>query len=417
MTSNLLHEVDNPAGVTSADIAIFILSQADDSATIGLPTRRAGEGLTKYYPDLKGVIVNCDNNNIPNGNRESFFSAECTHPRMYVSTPPGISGRGANIHNVFALASQLAAKVTIILDADLTTITSSWIKSLADPILLGHAEYVTPIYVRHRNDTPVTQSLIYPLTRAIFGRRILQPLGVDHAFSATMVDIYQNQDWAIDDLGYKADLKMMLMAIVAKVPICQSFIGHLRLTSTVNASVTPSVEIISSVIDTAFNLMDLYRDFWGGIKKSRPTAMAGINQPPHKLPPPVEVNQDYLLKTIKDLSPENHPRWSHFLTSPILGNLEKKLTEATSNREFDLDTESWRDIIYEAALAHQSLVSSDLKKELALSLVPIFILRRLTLYTQCHNLSVAQYMDTMENDARIFEAGKQQLVEKWPTSN
>ena len=413
MTSNFLHEVDNPDGVTSADIAIFILSQADCSATIGLPTRKAGEGLKKYYPELKGVIVNCDNN-ITNDNRNAFFSSECATPRIYAATPPAIHGRGANIHNVFSLSAQLSAKVTIILDADSTTVTSSWIKSLADPILQGHAEYVTPIYVRHRDDTPVTQNLIYPLSRAIFGRRILQPLGVDHAFSASMVELYKNQDWAIDDLGYKTDLKMMVMAIAAKVPICQSFIGHPRLTSTANSSVTSSAEIIASVIDTTFSLMDLYRSFWGNITNSRPTAMAGVAQAPHKLPPPVEVDPDYLVKVIKDLSPGNHPRWSHFLPKLMLGNLEQKISAATSKHDFSLDTELWRDIVYEAALTHQSLVSPELKKELALSLVPIFTLRRLTLYTQCHKLSVAQYMDTMENDARIFEAGKKQLVEKWP---
>jgi len=93
----LIVEVVNPAGVTEADLAVAIVSSRE-ADNIALPTMQSALGLVRAYPELKAVLINCDNAS-RDGTREAFFAAEAEIPRIYVSSPPGRAGRGLNIRS------------------------------------------------------------------------------------------------------------------------------------------------------------------------------------------------------------------------------------------------------------------------------------------------------------------------------
>ncbi|MBW2600033.1 MAG: glycosyltransferase, partial [Deltaproteobacteria bacterium] len=164
------------------DVVVGIPSY-NEAKTIGYVTRMAGEGLARYFPDAKSIIVNCDNNS-SDGTKEAFLSAEIPGrvKKKYISTPEGVKGKGNNLYNLFQFCRDAEAKVTIVVDADLRSITPKWIKYLGHPIKDGQ-DFVAPFYSRHQFDATITNHLCYPLMFSLARVDIRQPIGGDFAFS------------------------------------------------------------------------------------------------------------------------------------------------------------------------------------------------------------------------------------------
>ena len=88
----------------------------------------------------------------------------------------GIPGKGSAFRTIFEIARRLNAKACAVVDSDLRSITPEWIELLLRPILDDHYDYVAPYYLRHKYDGTITNSIVYPLTRTLYGQRIRQPI-------------------------------------------------------------------------------------------------------------------------------------------------------------------------------------------------------------------------------------------------
>ncbi|TLN15730.1 hypothetical protein FDZ71_07170 [bacterium] len=119
--------VENPDKVKEADLIIGIPSR-NEADSIGFAVEQASEGLAKYFANLRAVIVNCDNQS-DDGTKEAFFAARSKVPRIYLSTPDGVRGKGNNLKNLFRLAGELKTKAVVCLDADTKSLSPKWIKT------------------------------------------------------------------------------------------------------------------------------------------------------------------------------------------------------------------------------------------------------------------------------------------------
>ncbi|RLB79976.1 MAG: glycosyl transferase, partial [Deltaproteobacteria bacterium] len=89
----------NPDGVKKAEMVVCIPSY-NEVDSIAFPITQADEGLQRYFAQKKSVIINCDNNS-SDGTREVFLSTPTKTPKIYLSTPPGVKGKGNNFRNLF----------------------------------------------------------------------------------------------------------------------------------------------------------------------------------------------------------------------------------------------------------------------------------------------------------------------------
>src|SRR5262249_31763680 len=64
-----------------------------------------------------------------------------------------------------------------------TPITDEWPERLPHPIREERADWVAATYARHRYDGTITRLMLSPLVRALYGRRLHQPLGGQQALS------------------------------------------------------------------------------------------------------------------------------------------------------------------------------------------------------------------------------------------
>lgn len=153
-------------------------------------------GFAKYFPDKKCVLVNSDGGSTDGTmevvqNAAIDFQSVLLHHRVtpaYKITTPyhGIPGKGSAFRTIFEIADALNAKACAVVDSDLRSITPEWIELLIKPVIDGNFDYVAPLYHRHKYDGTITNSIIYPLTRALYGKRIRQPIGGNFGFQVNL---------------------------------------------------------------------------------------------------------------------------------------------------------------------------------------------------------------------------------------
>jgi len=404
-TSMLAYE-ENPEKVERADLVVGLPSH-NDAAHIAHPTTQADRGLLDYFGDKSSVIINCDNHS-EDGTKEAFFQTPTEIPKIYLSTPPGTVGRGYNLRNLTAKAVELQAQAVIVIEADVKSITSLWIKNLGEPIFAGFG-FVAPLYVRHKYDGAVANGIVYPLTRSLYGRRVRQPLGGDFAFAANLAETYLNHPSWNDRVGqFGIDIWMTTLAICQGSPICQSFVGRPKIYQN-KGSIVPSDPAFSQVVGTLLELMIHFEDFWERVKWSKPTAIYGFGMGEVETPTPVEISQDDLHQSFVQGFAQYQELWETFLEN----NIYNKLGEIRELplAHFSFPSEIWARILYSYSVAYKN--QSVEQEALLQSLVVLFVGKTLSFVRKTERMSSQQAEEYIENECMIFEEAKPYLLSKW----
>ncbi|KMY66724.1 glycosyl transferase [Desulfocarbo indianensis] len=405
MTDQIIEE--NPQNITEAEMVVAIPSYRE-AGLIAHPTTQAAQGLKRYFADRKYVLINCDNDS-DDGTKEAFFGAETDGvPQIYLSTPPGVRGKGNNFHNLFRKVVQLKAKAVVVVDADLKSITPQWIKHLGEP-LFNDFGYVAPLYVRHKYDGTITNSIAYPLTRALYGRRVRQPIGGDFGFSGDLARIYlASPSWSEAVRHFGIDIWMTTLAMTNNVPICQAYMGRPK----IHKPKDPGSDLgpmFSQVVGTILHLMLQSTGYWMRVKWSRPTAIFGFGLGEVEMPPPVKVNQDKLAEKFSAGFKQQHGLWAKILSESIMNKVDE--IEHLPPEQFDFPVQLWAKVLFDYALAYRDKVVEE--EELLSSLIPLYFGKTLSFVRKTERMSVQQAEEFIENECMVFEETKPYLLERW----
>jgi hypothetical protein len=398
---------DNPQNVTEAQMVVAIPSYRE-ADLIAYPASQAAQGLSRYFSHKSCVIINCDNDS-DDGTKEAFFAADTGDvPQMYISTQPGVRGKGNNFHNLFRKAVQLKAEAVVVVDADLKSITPQWIKHLGEP-LFNDFGYVAPLYVRHKYDGTITNSIAYPITRALYGRRVRQPIGGDFGFSGDLARVYlSSQTWTEAVSHFGIDIWMTTLAMNNNVPICQAYMGRPK----IHKPKDPGSDLgpmFSQVVGTIFDLMEHSTGYWMRVKWSRPTAIFGFGLGEVEMPPPVKVSQDKLDEKFKGGFPEFREVWTQVLSQEIMNKVDE--IGELPQEQFDFPTQLWAKLLFDFAVAyHQKVVD---REKLLSSLIPLYFGKTLSFVRKTERMSVQQAEEYIENECMVFEETKPYLLERW----
>jgi glycosyltransferase involved in cell wall biosynthesis len=397
---------ENPDQVKRAEIVVGIPSY-NEAEFIAFPTQKAGEGLIQFYPGRPSVIVNCDNHST-DGTREVFLGVKTDVPKIYLSTPEGVKGKGNNFRNLFRKALDLKAKAIVVVDADLKSITPRWIKNLGDPLFRNFG-FVAPLYVRHRLDGTITNTIAYPITRALYGRRVRQPIGGDFGFSGHLARIYlESENWDERISQFGIDIWMTTLAMNSGTPICQSFMGRPK----VHKPKDPAADLgpmFNQVVATLFTLMSRFSGKWGHVKWSKPTAIFGFGLGETEEPPDMAVDKAGLYARLIQGVKARLETWREVLTPDVFS----KLTEVASMGpdRFDFPTGLWARILFDYAVAFRRENGSD--DRLLDSLQPLYYGKVLSYVNKVASMSTQQAEEYVEEQCLIFEETKPYLVRRW----
>ena len=289
--------VENPHNINSAEIIVGIPSYKE-ADSISYPTDVVSRGLVQHFANKSSVIINVDNHS-PDDTKKVFLNTPTKIPKVYISTPKGVKGKGNNFLNLFKAAVELRAKAIIVVDADLKSITPSWVRYLGEP-LMGRFDFVTPIYVRHKYDGTITNHIAYPMLRTLFGLRVRQPIGGDFGFSGKLARAFLSEKLWSEKIGhFGIDVWMTTIAIARRFNVCQAFLGSPKVHRAKDPAADLSV-MFKQVVSTVFDLMIDFEYLWKDTAESRPSSIYGFGLGVVEKPPAVSVNTNKLMQSFTD---------------------------------------------------------------------------------------------------------------------
>ena len=400
------------------DVEIVVgIPSYNNARTIGQVVRAASAGLAKYFPQRKSLVVNSDGGS-KDGTREVVLGAELdpdslllishpVHPIQRISTPyHGVPGKGSAFRTIFAMAGQLNAKACVVVDSDLRSIAPHWVELLAGPVLDRQFDYIAPYYLRHKYDGTITNGIIYPITRALFGKRVRQPIGGDFGFSGRLAARYLEKDvWGTDVARFGIDIWMTLTAIAEGFRVGQSYLG-----AKLHDVKDPGADLTSmfrQVVGSVFGLMESYEAVWQGVEGSEPVPMFGF--PFDVGVEPMTVNVERMTKAFCQGVNDLREVYQSFLSQETLEGL--KTCTGQAGEEFRISDELWVHLIYECAAAYHHKKLD--REHLLQSLVPLYLGRTASFVIQVRESNAREVEERIEQLCQVFETEKSYLAARW----
>ena len=379
--------------------------------------RAVNAGLAKYFPNKKAVIINSDGGSTDgtmdvfrNTTIENYQAIHVHHqgePFFKITTPyHGIPGKGSAFRTIFEIAHALKAKACAVVDSDLRSITPEWIELLIKPVLEDGLDYVLPLYHRHKYDGTITNSIIYPITRALYGKRVRQPIGGDFGFSGELAKFYLSKNvWESDVARYGIDIWMTTTALANNFKACQSFLG-----AKIHDAKDPGADLsamLNQVLGATFELMEDYANVWKIIKGSESVPSFGFEYTVGL--EPISVNIDNMIDRFRLGIKGLMPIWKRFLSRDITDYLGK-VAEFPRDK-FNIADEIWAEIIYSFALvAHKKIIN---REHLLKSVTPLYIGRTASFVLETWEKSAEEVEEKIEKLCKIYEEKKYFLVVNW----
>ena len=391
--------------IGSADILVGIPCYNNETTIVHV-IQMVTHGLAKHYADKRSVIIIADGGSTDD-TREAARDFEIKPwQEKIVSIYRGQAGKGTALRSVFEAADRLKVKVCAMVDSDLRSITADWIKYLIDPVLEKGYQYVSPVYVRHKYDGTITNNIVYNLTRALYGKRIRQPIGGDFAISRDVAKFYVEQDvWDTDVARFGIDIWMTTSAITQGFRICQSNLGvKIHDVKDPGQHLGP---MFRQVLSALFSLMERYESVWKKVKGSEPLDIFGFEG--NLEPEPVNVNLDLMIEHFKTGYQQFSPLWKDIFCKECFSEIKRASTLDTS--QFHIPTEAWIQILYELAATYH-LWSANRNKLLDL-MTPLYFARVASFVRQSLDMSSKEAEELVEEQAIKFEEQKDYLIRVW----
>jgi glycosyltransferase involved in cell wall biosynthesis len=399
-----------------ADLLVGIPSY-NNARTIGHVVRATSAGLTKYFPGAKAVIVNSDGGST-DGTQEIVAQAELADPATILVSQPttpiarivtpyhGIPGKGSAFRTIFQIADRLDVAACAVVDSDLRSIRPEWLELLLHPILGGHFDYVAPLYWRHKFDGTITNSIVYPLTRALYGKRIRQPIGGEFGFSKKLARAFLTKPvWETDVARFGIDVWMTTTAIAEGFAVCQAYLG-----AKIHDAKDPSSDLtamMTQVVGSCFDLIEIYESIWSGRRGSQEVPLFGF---PHAVGvEPIQVNVERMISIFRQGLEDLGELLGKVFPPPLMDALRE--IGAASNRPFQIPDPLWAEVVYRFALAHHRRILP--RDHLLRLLIPLYLGRTASFVLEMWDAGPDEAEARTERLALIFEETKPLLEAEW----
>jgi len=399
------------------DILVGIPSY-NNARTIAHVVQAVQAGLAKYFPKRRSVVVNSDGGstdgtpqiaeNAALEDTETILIQHPVYPIHRIATAyHGILGKGSAFRAIFAIAHELHAKACAVVDSDLRSISPEWIELLIEPVLYKGFDYVAPLYMRHKYDGTITNTIVYPLTRALYGKRIRQPIGGEFGFSGRIAEHFLSHEevWHTDVARYGIDIWMTTTAIADGFKVCQAYLG-----AKIHDAKDPTADLtgmFTQVVGTVFQLVEQKQAVWPKVQKSSNVPTFGFRFQVGV--EPVSVNLERMIRAFKQGLEDLVIVWERTLSAETMDTL-LSLSES-EGEAFRFPDSVWVRAIYDLAITyHQRRI---LRENLLRSMIPLYLGKVAALVIETQRSSAEEVEARIERLALTFEEEKPYLLKGW----
>ena len=376
------------ASVASADLVVGIPSY-NNAGTIAHVARAVASGLRDGFAGRRSVIVSSDGGS-KDGTTQVVLDTVKGIP-VIAGAYVGLPGKGSALRAIFECTSALGARAGAVVDSDLRSITPEWVRRLLGPIVEDKADYITPLYARHKHDGTITNSIAYPLTRALYGVRIRQPIGGEFGFSGGLARRFVDSgDWTGHIARFGIDIYMTTTALLSGARVAQAFLG-----AKIHDPKDPGADLapmFSQVVGTLFDLAGKNAERWREVNGSTDAPVIGDVEPVE--PEVVNASVEILRSKYSAARGEHGALWDE-----VLGSVPSSF----GPRE-------WARIVY--AFLAASIRQPARRERYVTALVPLYFARVARFIEDAAEMTTAASEQLVEQQAIAFEEEKGSLRDR-----
>jgi hypothetical protein len=395
-----------------ADLVLVMLTY-NNAQTAGVVAAAAARGIAEHLPGMTAALVNCDAGST-DGTQAALAQAGLPVTTVHHDAPAservtvpfhGVPGRDAGLRAGLEAAHRMGARVAVLLEADVVSATPEWMARLVRPVLDDKADFVAPVYARHRYEGTITRLLLSPLVRALYGRRLHHPLGGQQALSGRLIEhllLHPKWNWGGRD---SSDLWITGTAIADGFAVWETWLGRYAVQSATRSGDLPTM--VAQTLGAAFSVMERHGDLWQEVRGSEPLPCLG--EPAAAPGDTITVDVERMLDAFHRGASDLGSIWELILAPDTLGSVLS--LDVSDPRRFLFPDDVWARVVYDFALGHHyGVVHRD---HLLRSLVPIYLGRTAAFVGETLGVRAATTETVLERVATAFERQKPYLVEHW----
>jgi glucosylglycerate synthase len=402
------------------------MSVGEVDVLVGVPTHNNAKtivemvqairvGLLKYFPRERVVIINVDGGS-KDGTPELVAAAGLNDLQgssdLYalrtlhcISTVYGASpATEVGLRTILAAAELLRAKACAVVSPESTNLTPDWIERLLRPVYRDF-DLVTPVYRRHKFDGLLLRNLVYPMTRALYAKRVREPYAVEFAFSGRLCShLLEKQVWDHEAGGVGTEMRVTIAAMAGGFRLCQTFLGTKPHLDRSSADLVPAMR---QTVGTLFWSLEPNFQLWS---KNHDTESVPTFGAEYDLTvEPIRVDRRRLYELFSSGVAELGPVLKSILSAQTLVEVQgiAKLAED----DFRYPHELWVRTAYEFASSyHKSVISRD---HIIQALAPLYRGKVYTFLLENRDASGEEVEAHVEALCLTFERLKPYLLDLW----
>jgi hypothetical protein len=318
------------------------------------------------------------------------------------STAPAWLRTFEQMRPVARAATGLQAKSCVILGPDAQGLSANAIAAFVDPILKSECDLVMPRYPLRPSEGLVNRGILYPLTRALYGRRVHFPLPMDAVFSQSMMRLVSeprsNRNATVSLPWLSVDAAIANLRI-SEVPLA---VNHQPRTDGSDLA-----DVLASVLGPLFQDIEAHASYW-----QRSRSSLEVVQHPNGIPPDTQnepIDAQRMIESFLLGSRNLHEIWS--LVLPPVTLLELRKLARLPADQFRLPDSLWARIVYDFALAHR--LRSINRAHLFGALTPLYLGWAASYALEIGATTRAVADARTEKLAAAFESDKSYLLSRW----
>jgi hypothetical protein len=417
----------NPAddeGTLSDALLRQLMAVGQVDVVVGLPTlnnaatvidvvRAIHVCFTRDFPRLRTVLINADGGST-DGTPEivraaSFADADVVQTsytlrtlHRVVAPYHGMPGKHTALRTVFAAGELARASVIVVLDPGGPATTAERVTELITPVAQSSVEFLAPRYRRHPRDGVLITQLVRPMTRALYGVGLDEPLGAEFACSGRFASHCLEQSiWDREAARFAIDFWLRMEAVAEGFAVGQIW---RPLMPTPGARTTVR-EAVHQVVVSAIESLRAHDVFW--LRAVGVAELCSWGVDPITLPEAPTWDYQALAQQARHDIVEIKELLETVLDPPLLD----RLLDASEGMSPTPNDELWVRIVYAfAAATRQGIAGVD---HLADMFVPVYMWRAAAFMSQTARESPDTVQARLNSLCETFERLKPELVAAW----
>ena len=308
--------------------------------------------------------------------------------------------------SLFAVTEKLGARGCCFVASEMESAKPQWVCQMLSPLLESEFDLVAPYYTPRMFQGLLNSSIVYPLTRCLYGKRIHNPFGPDVGVSRKLAQkilgTNRNANAASNQTHPLASLAPV--AACENLQICQVYLGARLYPPTDWANMS---SLLAQVMGPIFLEMERSAVCWQRMRGSIPVPVRGERQPQSQETGTLDLNR--MVETFRLGVRDLQEIWSLVLPPATL--LELRKLSRSAPEQVNMPDELWARIVYDFALAHRLRTIN--RDHLLRSMTPLYLAWVVSYARGLENSGAASVEQRIERLSLAYEAAKPYLIARW----